>query len=158
MSRTGSEGLFKSVMAAYLVLVLHVLLIVGLGLVVIFFSGIAQYMLWIFLLGTAAILGSVFWFFRRMKSQGRQLREMMQSPMFDGRPVEISFLGGLASLRMGGSAHRPPELGTDARNPSYQLEDPEAVRLREIKELASLLRDDLITREEYEKAKQHILK
>ena len=158
MNRTGGEGLFKSVMAAYLVLVLHVLLIVALGLVVIFFSGIAQYMLWIFLAGTAAILGSFFWFYRRMKAQGRKLREMMQSPMFDGRPVEISFLGGLASLRMGGSAHRPPELGSDVRNPSYQLEDPEAVRLREIKELASLLRDDLITRDEYEKAKQHILK
>ena len=49
-------------------------------------------------------------------------------------------------------------LETGAQDPSYQLEDPDAVRLREIKELANLLRDDLITREEYEKAKQHIFK
>jgi hypothetical protein len=59
---------------------------------------------------------------------------------------------------MGGTDRGPRELGTDTRNPSYQLEDPEAVRLREIKELANLLKDDLITREEYEKAKRHIFK
>jgi len=158
MSRAGGDGLFKSVMAAYLVLILHVLLIVGLGLVVIFFSGIVQYMIWIFILGAAVILGSFYYFYRRMKAEGRTLREMMNSPMFNGRPVEISFLGGMASLKMGGTGQGAQELGTDTRNPSYQLEDPEAVRLREIKELASLLKDDLITREEYEKAKQHIFK
>lgn len=156
MGRQGGEGLFKSVMAAYLVLVLHVLLIVGLGLVVIFFSGIVQYMLWIFLVGAAVILASFFYFYRRMKAEGRSLREMMQSPMFNGRPVEISLLGGLASFKVGGNAEGPLELGTDTHNPSLQLEDPDAARLREIKELANLLKEDLITREEYEKAKQHI--
>jgi hypothetical protein len=59
---------------------------------------------------------------------------------------------------MGGAAGGPHELGSDTRQPSHQLEDPETVRLREIKELASLLKDDLITREEYERAKQHIFK
>lgn len=156
MARRGGDGLFKSVMAAYLVLVLHVVLIVGLGLVVIFFSGIVQYMLWVFLLGAVVILASFYYFYRRMKAEGRTLREMMQGPMFDGRPVEISLLGGLASFRIGGAAGGPHELGTDTRNPRYQLEDPDAVRLREIKELARLFERNLITREEYEKAKQHI--
>jgi hypothetical protein len=62
MIRKGGEGLFKSVMMAYLVLVLHLLLVFGLGLVVIFFSGIVQYMLWIFLLGAITILGFVLLF------------------------------------------------------------------------------------------------
>jgi len=158
MSRKGDEGLFKGVMMAYLVLVLHVLLIVGLGLVVIFFSGIVQYMFWIFLLGGIAILASFYYFYRRMKVQGRTLREMMQSPMFNGRPVEVSLLGGLASFKMGGVAGGPRELGSHTLHPPHQLEDPDTVRLREIKELASLLKDDLITREEYERAKQHIFK
>lgn len=156
MGRKGSEGLFKSVMVAYLVLVLHVLLILGLGLVVIFFSGIVRYMLWIFLLGVVAILASLFYFYRRMKAEGRTLREMMQSPLFNGRPVEVSLLGGLASFRMGGTAGGPHELGTDTHHPSHQLEDPDTVRLREIKELARLFDRDLLTREEYEKAKQHL--
>ncbi len=158
MNRNGGEGIFKSVLAAYLVLVLHVLLIIGLGLVVIFFSGIIQYMLWIFLIGAAVILASFYYFYRRMKAEGRTLREMMQSPLFNGRPVEVSLLGGLASFRMGGAAGGSHELGTDTHNPSNQLEDPDTVRLREIKELASLLKGELITREEYERAKQHIFK
>lgn len=158
MSRGGGEGLFKGVMAAYLVLLLHVVLIIGLGLVVLFFSGIVQYVLWIFLLGAAGILAFFFYLRRRMKAEKKSLREMMQSPLFKGRPVEISLLGGLASLRMGGDVGGPDALGTDTRNPTYQLEDPDAVRLREIKELANLLKDDLITKEEYEKAKQHIFK
>ena len=156
MSRKGDGSVFKSVILAYLVLVLHVLLIVGLGLVVVFFSGIVQYMLWIFLLGTAAILASFYYFYRRIKAEGKSLREMMQSPLFKGRPVEISLLGGVASFRMGGGDGGSHELDTDTRHPSFQLEDPDTVRLREIKELAGLLKDDLITREEYEKAKQHI--
>lgn len=156
MGRKGGEGLIKSVMVAYLVLVLHVLLILGLGLVVIFFSGIVHYMLWIFLVGAVAILTSFFYIYRRMKAEGRTLREMMLSPLFNGRPVEISLLGGLASFRIGGTAGGPHELGTGTHHPSHQLEDPGTIRLREIKELADLFKEDLITREEYENAKHHI--
>ena len=156
MERKGSEGLFKSVMVAYLVLVLHVLLILGLGLVVIFFSGIVQYMLWIFIGGALVILASFYYFYRRMKAEGRTLREMMKSPMFSGRPVEISLLGGLASFRMGNTVGGSHELGTGTHHPSHQLEDPDTLRLREIKELARLFERDLLTREEYEKAKQHL--
>ena len=158
MNRGGGESIFKSVMAAYLVLVLHVVLIIGLGLVVIFFSGIVQYMLWIFLLAAVGILVSFYYFYRRIKAEKRSLREMMQSPLFKGRPVEISLMGGLASFKVGSEAGGPRELGMDTRNPKHQLEDPDAVRLREIKELAGLLKDDLITREEYEKAKRQIFK
>ena len=157
MARQGGEGLFKSVMAAYLGLVLHVLLVIGLGLVVIFFSGIVQYVLWIFLFGAVAILASFYYFYRRMKAEGKSLREMMQSQMFNGRPVEVSLLGGLASFRMGG-AGGARELGSDIRHPPQQLEDPDAVRLREIKELVRLLESELITREEYEQAKRQIFK
>ncbi len=155
MGRQDGDGLFKSVMVAYFVLVLHVFLIIGLGLVVIFFSGIVQYMLWIFLTGVITILASLFYFYRRMKAEGRTLRQMMQSPMFNGQPVEVSLLGGLASFRVGSSG-RAAELGADIHHPSNQLEDPGTIRLQEIKELARLFENDLITREEYEKAKHQI--
>jgi len=157
MEKNQGEGLFKSVMLAYFVLVLHVLLIVGLGLLVIFFRGIVQYMIWVFLFGSIAILGSFYYFYRRMKSEGRSLREMLRSPLFLDRPVEVSLLGGLASFKMGNTANTP-ELGMDTDNPANQLKDPDAVRLREIKELARLFENDLITREEYEKAKKQIFK
>jgi hypothetical protein len=37
-----------------------------------------------------------------------------------------------------------------------QLEDPETVRIRELAELARLLENDLITREEFNEAKQRL--
>lgn len=157
MSGIKGDGILKPVMMAYLVLALHVVLIVVLGLVVIFFSGIVQYVLWIFLLGAAAILASVYYFYRRMKAEGRSLRQTLQSPLFNGRSVEVSLLGGLASFKVGGT-HGAPALGPGTHRPGNQLEDPDTVRLREIKELAYLLKNDLITREEYEKAKQQIFK
>ena len=101
MEKNRGEGLFKSVMLAYFVLVLHILLIVGLGLLVIFFRGIVQYMIWVFLFGFIAILGSFYYFYRRMKAEGRSLREMLRSPLFLDRPVEVSLLGGLASFKVG---------------------------------------------------------
>ena len=95
------DGLFKSVMLAYMVLVLHVVLMLGLGLLVIFFRGVIQYMLWIFLFGTVVVVASGFYFYRRMKAEGKTLKQTLSSPMFAGRPVEVSFLGGMASLRVG---------------------------------------------------------
>ena len=56
-----NDGVFKSVLMAYSVLVLHVLLIAGLGLLVLFFRGVIQYMIWIFLGGAAALLFPIDW-------------------------------------------------------------------------------------------------
>ena len=68
------ESHFKSVLMAYLILVLHVVLITGLVLLVIFFRGIINYMIWIFLGGTAAILASAYHFYKRMKMEGKTIR------------------------------------------------------------------------------------
>ena len=146
-----SQGLFKSVMMAYVVLVLHVLLIAGLGVLVIFFRGVVQYMLWIFLFGAAGVAVSGYLFYRRMKAEGRTLNEMLYSPAFHGRAVEVRFLGGLASLRLG----RPPG-PAELPDPSPRLEDPESIRKRELEALLGLLEKNLITPEEYRKAKQDI--
>jgi len=142
-------------MLAYMVLVLHVLLMIGLGLMVIFFRGVAQYMLWIFLLGTLAIITSGFYFYRRMKAEGKTLKQMLSSPILNGRPVEVSLLGGLASFRIGmpGNAR---ELESRVANPTQQLEDPETVRIRELTQLARMLEKNLITREEYNQAKKSL--
>lgn len=157
-SRPGeSQGLFKSVMMAYVVLVLHVLLIAALGVLVLFFRGVVQYMLWIFLFGAAAVGVSGYLFYRRMKAEGKTLKEMLRSPAFEGRAVEVSFLGGLASFRLG----RPdgfaalPDRTVDV---SHQLEDSEAMKRRELEALLRLLEKNLISPDEYQKAKREILK
>jgi len=151
-----SEGLFKSVMLAYMVLVLHVLLMVALGLMVIFFRGVVQYMFWIFIAGALAIIISGYYFYRRMKAEGKTVKQMLSTPMLNGRPVEVSFLGGLASFRVGVSGHAQ-QIESGVTDPTRQLEDPATARIRELTELARMLEKELITREEYNQAKQTLL-
>jgi hypothetical protein len=149
-------GLFKSVMVAYSILLLHVSVIAVVGILVLFFRGIVNYMLWIFLFGSTAIAVFAYLFFRRMKREGKSLREMLKTPVFNGRPVEVSLLGGLASFRLGG---RPgfPALEGDYLGASHQLEDPDTVRLRELVELGRMFENNLITFEEFNQAKKKLL-
>ena len=151
-----SDGVFKSVATAYVILLLHVLLIAALGVMVIFFRGIVSYMLWIFLGVTLLIVISAVYFYRRLKAQGRSLRDTLNSPVFNGRPVEISFLGGLASLRLGAeSNNRLLEAG--GYQDRKQLESPEAAQVRELSELAHMLDTNLITLDEFEMLKKRIM-
>ena len=148
-----SNGVIKSIFLAYFILILHILLVAGLGVLIIFFRGVVNYMLWIFIIGTGIIIFSAYRFYRKMKREGKTLKEMMNSPMFRGREVEISFLGGMASLKVGKPTqtlieHYPEQI--------KQLEDPEAVHLKELNELVRLFENNLITLEEYNQAKKQI--
>ena len=155
--RKNGESLFKGVMLAYFILVLHVLLLAGVGLMVIFFRGIINYMLWIFIGGCVIIIAIAYYIYKRMKEEGKTLKETLSSPMFSGRPIEVSVLGGMASFKMGRPSNIPA-LGNDQSKQFLQLEDSSAMRIRELTELANLLENNLITRDEYNKAKQQIFK
>jgi hypothetical protein len=96
-------------------------------------------------------------FYRKLKRDGRSLGDALRSSTFQGRPVEISLLGGMASLKVGtpGSA---PAVESPTADPARQLEDPATVKIRELSELARLLENDLITQDEFELAKRQLLK
>jgi hypothetical protein len=149
---------FNSVLMAYFILVLHVILVAALVLMVIFFRGIVNYMIWIFLGGTIAIIASGYHFYNRMKKEKKTLREMLNTPQFSGRSVEVSFFGGLASFKIGRDHHNPPALDSNLSGHIRQLEDPESVRYKEFSELVRLLENNLITLEEYNKFKEQIFK
>lgn len=151
-----TQGIYKGVITAYLILLLHVLLIVALGLMVIFFGGIVSYMSWIFLGFSAAVVVSGYYFYRRMKRRGKQFRDIVNSPAFNGRSVEISLLGGLASFRVGGNDQRPM-LNTDHVDSARQLEDPESMRIRKLSELVKLYEHELISTEEFNTLKSRII-
>ena len=155
--KKNGNGLFKGVMLAYFILVLHVLLLAGVGLMVIFFRGIINYMLWIVIGGAVIIIAAIYYIYRRMKEEGKTLKETLSSPMFSGRPIEVSVLGGLASFKMGRPSNIPA-LGNDQSKQFLQLEDSSAMRIRELTELANLLENNLITQDEYNIAKQQIFK
>ena len=149
------DGIVKSVAVAYLVLVLHLLLIAGLGVIVIFFRGVTQYLFWIVALGILGIGASLYLFFRKLRAQGKTLGQTLDSPTFAGRAVEVSLLGGFASIKLGNPASPPTVEGPAANH--LRLEDPETRRIRELTELARLLEKNLITREEFNKAKRQIM-
>jgi len=145
-------------MLAYMIIGLHVLLVAGIILVVIFLRGVVHYMLWIFLGGLLVILCSCFLFYRKMRAQSKNLKETLTSPVFAGRPVEVILLGGLASLRIGGDRSSAPAPIEDAPDPVYRLEDPETVRIRQLEALANLLEKNLITLDEYNREKHRLLR
>ncbi|MBI9085256.1 MAG: SHOCT domain-containing protein [Desulfobacterales bacterium] len=153
-----TEGVMKSVLTAYFILVLHALLIAGLGFLVLFFRGLVNYMLWIFLGGTALVIISGYLFWRRMKAEGKTLREMLNSPTFRGRTVEVSLLGGLATFKVG-NGEAVPAIGDGADGPALQLEAPASAsaRVRDLGELARLLENDLITMDEFNRTKQQLM-
>ena len=139
-----------------MILVLHVLLIAGLGLVVIFLTGVAQYLFWIVLAGMVLVTLSGYLFYRRLRKEGRTLGETLRGPAFGGRAVEVSLLGGLATMRLGKPVQRDAlEGGSHCQVP--RLEDAESLRIKEIQSLAQLLEKNLITLEEYTKAKNRLL-
>lgn len=152
---TNREGLFKGIAAAYFILLLHVLLIVALGLIVIFFTSIAHYLFWI-LLGGMTLLGlSAYLFWRKLRREGESLRTTLQMPTFRDREVEISLLGGMASMRLGPPAERKSLSPVNTEN-RPMLEDPQARHVREIQALADLLEKKLLSQEEFDQAKQLI--
>ena len=122
-----------------------------------FFRGIIHYMIWIFLFGSAGIALSGYLFYRRMKAEQMSLREILQSPMFRGRNVEVSLLGGFASFRVG-SGKDSPAIDHDGPDVNMQLEDPETLRQRELNALLHMLENNLISLDEYKKAKQDLIK
>lgn len=147
----------KSVLMAYLILVMHVILIAGLVLMVIFFRGILNYMVWVFLGGSAIIIASCYKFYKRMKREKKTLREMLSSPQNSGRTFEVNVLGGLASLKIGRSQYRPM-LDSASSGQVKQLEDPDTVRMKELSDLVRMLENNLITLDEYHKYKENIFK
>jgi hypothetical protein len=155
-TQKNNDGLFKSIFLAHLILFLHLFLFAALGLMVVFLSGMMQYMVWVLLGGMSVVGLSAYLFFRRLRKEGRSLGEALRSPMFRGRAVEVSLLGGMATLKLD-KPHDGDVLELESRPTALQLEDPESARIKEISTLAQLLEKKLITPDEFTKAKERLL-
>lgn len=156
-SNDSGESLFKGVLLAHLILVLHFVLLAVLVVVVFFFGWLVTHLFWI--IGGLILLISLsaYLFYRRLRREGRSLREAMQSPLFAGRSVEINLLGGMASLRVGPPTHTRSIAHNGDVDAPPALEDPEVMRIREIAVLADLLDNELISPEQFDAAKQKIM-
>ena len=158
-NKNQGESLFKAVIMTHIILFLHLLIIVGLVLMVIFIRGITQQILWIFLGVTGLFMLSGFFIFRHIKSKGKKMfHDIENSSIFQGRSFEISFLRGMASLKFGQPDDDLKVLNNPSSEAKLQLEDPETVSVRELTELTRIYEKNLITFEEYNRAKDQILK
>lgn len=157
--KNAGDNVVKSVLLAYLILALHIVLIAAMAILVLFFRGVVNYLLWI-VLGGIGILGlSAYWMVRRLRTRGRSLGDMLSNPMFKGRPVEVSLLGGMATVKLGRPT-RPLAIGHDATDAGSEDDDPQDNDTRdvaELAELARLLEKDLITLDEFNQAKRRLL-
>ncbi len=152
-----TDGTMKSISYAFLILVLHLILIAGIGILVLFFKVVVSNLLWIFLGGSTVLIISCWLLYRRMKREGKSLKQVLSLPVFRGKAVEVSFFGGIATLKVENSDPMTA-IDTATVDPSRQLEDPGAISIKELNELVRLFENDLITLDEYNKAKQILFK
>ena len=154
------EGLFKSIFTAYFILLLHVFLLAGVGLTVVLFKGVYHYLPWVMAgIGVLVLLMALL-IYRRMRETSSSLQEVLGTPEFQDRAVEVRLLGGLASFNIKAKENQTALLPehTKADFPEARLiEDAVSRAQRKMLELNTLYEKNLITREEFEAARQTII-
>ena len=151
------ESPFKGVLLSYFIVLLHIILIFGLGVLVLFFRGVVNYLPWILACGGIVIIGSWYLWWQRVKKRGKKLTDSLKDPVFQGRTIEVTLLGGVASLKLGQPKEGPPAIDYMESEGSKQLVDPAIVRAQELTKLAHLLEENLITTDEFLIAKKDLM-
>ncbi len=155
--KLSDNHLAGSLLLAFSILLFHVLLLAAIGLLIIIFRGIVNYLAWI-LLGGGLIAGAgVFVLYRYMQKEKSIVAKLLELPEFKNRRVEVNILGGLASFKIDQDDQTRSAIDTTLTPVTRRLDDPDSLRVRELSELARLFEKDLITLEEYDRAKNDLL-
>lgn len=127
-----SSGLLRGILLGHLILLLHVVLLGGVGILVIFFRGIVAYMPLILVSGLILMAGMAYLLFRGLKARKKRLMDILSSPALSGKSIEISLLGGMATIKLDSkpdyqdrpllNSGTPPERG-ELIGTSHVLED-----------------------------------
>ena len=152
-----NKSVFNGVMLGYLVLLLHVLLIIGLGVTVVVVKGIYDFRWLIIIAGIALVGGSGYYFYHYFKAHKQKISDLMSNPAFSDRSLEISLLGGMATVRLGHKDDNLQLIQAHNETEIKQLESTESNQIKELTKLNQMLNDKLITREEFLSLKQKIL-
>lgn len=158
--KADKEGLFKSIFTAYFILLLHVFLLAGVGMSVVLFKGVYHYLPYI-MAGLAILVLSVAWIiYRRIRENSTDLRTVLSAPEFQDRTVEVKLLGGLASFKIKAKENNNLLLDHDSGHPvsdTHLIENSADKAERKMLELNTLYAKELISKEEFETARQHII-
>jgi len=152
------SNITSSLVLASSILIFHVILLGGIGILVLFFSGIVNYILWIFLAGSALIAVSGYLFYRYMKKEGSTaLLKILSFPELKGKNIEVNLFGGLASFKIANDKSEPMVIESDVIPVARLLADPDTRRRRELTEFGRMLEKNLITIEEFDQVKKSLL-
>jgi len=153
------DGLFKNIFIAYFILLAHVILLAGIGVTVVLFKGVYHYLPWI--MGSIGILVlTIAWiFYRRMSQHSSEIKDILSMPEFRDRTVEVRLLGGVASFKITAKENQQMLIDHHPSTLSNRLlieSDINKIE-QEIFRLTALFKKDLITQEEFDKARQTII-
>ncbi|MCB9495037.1 MAG: hypothetical protein H6681_06300 [Desulfobacteraceae bacterium] len=151
-----NEGVVKSIFIAYSILLFHLIILAVLGLMVLFFRGVVNYMTWIFLGGLVLVAASGYYFIRKIKKEQNTIREILMLPEFAGKDIEIRLLGGAASFKVG-SHSTDSDVKIQPQNQYIQLQNPVKSRIDNLSELSRLYENQMISKKEYEDLKKDLL-
>ncbi len=152
-----NKSVFSGVVLAYLVLILHILLMVGLGITVVLIKGIYDFRWLFFIAGLALLAGSGYYFYHYFKAHKQKISDLISDPAFNDRTLEISLMGGMATLKLGHKDDSIKLIAAEEDVQIKQLESPKSVQIKELSELIRMLDDELITREEFLRLKKEII-
>ncbi len=149
------EGLLKSIFTAYFIVLLHVLILAVVGLVVVLFKGVYEYLPWIMGAIGLAVIAIAVVLYRKFSQNTGDLKDILNSPQFQDRTIEVRLLGGAASFTI-----KPSEqtaLSFDGASPTALIESPRQRTERKLIEINELYQKNLISKQEYDEARHRIL-
>ena len=152
-----NKNFFSGVMLGYLVLLLHIILMIVLGITVIVIKGIYDFRWLILFAGIALIGGSGYYFYRYFQEHKQRLQDLMSDPALHDRTLEISLMGGMATMRLGHKDDNIKLIQETSGAEIKQLELPKSAQMKELSELTRMLDEELITREEFLQLKKGII-
>ena len=158
MTEEKKNPLLSGIMAGYLIILAHILLIIILATAVIFIQTLSEYIEYVLAGGLLIIFGSALFFYRVLKQNGKQIIDTLKNPAFQGQNIEISLLGGLASVSIN-NPEKSHHLMLDHQTPIIQAlpERPTLSPHNELLRLADLHDRGLISKEEFLKLKDEVL-
>ena len=159
MDESKKNPLLSGVMAGYMILLAHLLLIIILATAVVFIQTLAEYIEYVLAGGLLLIIGSAAFFYRLLKQNGKQILNTLKNPAFQGQNIEISLLGGLASVSINNPGKSSQLMVENQTTTIQSLPEPQSSSPQnELLRLSDLFDRDLISKEEFLQLKNDILR
>jgi hypothetical protein len=83
----------------------HVFLLAGIGILVVLFKGVYQYLPWILSEIAILVLCITWLFYKQMKNSESSIKKILSFPEYRDRTIEIKLLGGLVPFTMKPKEH-----------------------------------------------------